>query len=362
MPLLTNLLKHQGDSKGKPCSPRVLIIAPTRELAMQIQETLGKASSAGLESVCVYGGVPKDEQRRLLRKASVVVATPGRLADLCDEGPKTCDLSSVEYLVLDEADRMLDFGFEPAVRAIISQCKPKPERQTVMFSATWPESVRKLAADFMADNTVRVTIGSPDLSASGNVKQIVEVIHDQRDKENRLIELLGKYHKSRKNRVLVFALYKKEAARIEAMLQRKGFKVQAIHGDKNQPQRTEALAAFKSGSHPLLVATDVAARGLDIPNVEYVINFTFPLTVEDYVHRIGRTGRGGNKGISHTLFTPHDKAHSGALINVLKQAKQEVPDALLKFGGTVKKKDNSNYGAFYKEVDMNVKGTKIVFD
>lgn len=328
---------------------------------MQIHETMEKADTSGIHTVCVYGGVPKDEQRRRLRKASVVVATPGRLADLCEEGAGTCDLSQVDYVVLDEADRMLDFGFEPAVRGLLGQCQGVKERQTVMFSATWPESVRKLAADLMKESPVRVAIGSTSLAASANVTQVVEVVQDPRDKESKLLELLNKYHKTRKNRVLVFALYKKEAARLEATLSRRGWKVQAIHGDKTQAQRTEALASFKKGTHPLLVATDVAARGLDIPNVEYVINQTFPLTIEDYVHRIGRTGRGGNKGTSHTLFTPHDKAHSGALINVLKKAGAPVPPELLKFGGTVKKKENANYGAFFKEVDMSVKGTKIVF-
>ncbi|KAK9693539.1 RNA-dependent ATPase, partial [Basidiobolus ranarum] len=127
-------------------------------------------------------------------------------------------------------------------------------------------------------------------------------------------------------------------------------------------QRTDAISAFKDGSYPLLIATDVAARGLDIPNVEYVINVTFPLTIDEYVHRIGRTGRAGKKGIAHTLFTPHDKAHSGSLINVLKSANQTVPDNLFKFGTTVKRKEHKSYGAFFKEIDPNVKPTKIIFD
>lgn len=145
-------------------------------------------------------------------------------------------------------------------------------------------------------------------------------------------------------------------------LQRNGYKVGAIHGDLGQAQRTDAIEGFKSGVCPLLIATDVAARGIDIPNVEYVINVTFPLTIEDYCHRIGRTGRAGKTGISHTFFTVHDKAHSGALINILKQAGQVVPNDLMKFGTTVKKKVDPNYGAFAKEVDMSLKPTKITFD
>ncbi|CAG8594022.1 7381_t:CDS:2 [Funneliformis mosseae] len=338
--------------------PSILVIAPTRELAMQTQEQCKKFDSiCGIKSVCIYGGVPKEEQRKALRKGvHIAVATPGRLIDLINEG--ICDISNVSYLVLDEADRMLDEGFEKEIRQII--VKTHKDRQTVMFSATWPESVRKLANDFL-NKPMKVTIGSPNLSANSNVTQIVEVIDNTTDKERRLLNLLEQYHIN-KNRILVFVLYKKEASRVENMLARKGFEVLSIHGDKSQFQRTEALNAFKDGIYPLLIATDVAARGIDIPDVEYVINYTFPLTIEDYVHRIGRTGRAGCKGISHTLFTPHDKAHSGELINVLRQANQKVPESLLKFGSTVKKKEHKAYGAFYKEVDHSLKPTKIRFE
>ncbi|ORX68063.1 DEAD-domain-containing protein [Basidiobolus meristosporus CBS 931.73] len=359
LPAVTHIKGQPGFGTKQSCRPTVLVLAPTRELVMQSQETAEEVGAAcNISSVCIYGGVPKDQQKRALKSgAQFVVATPGRLLDLVEEG--ACDLSNVSFLVLDEADRMLDFGFEQAIRSIIS--KTNPHRQTVMFSATWPETIRKLANDFLV-KPVKVTIGSDDLAVSHNVTQIVEVIDDPRQKERRLHELLQKYHKSRKNRVLVFVLYKKEAERVENYLMRQGWKVTGIHGDKNQSQRTEAISAFKDGSYPLLIATDVAARGLDIPNVEYVINVTFPLTIDEYVHRIGRTGRAGKKGTAHTLFTPHDKAHSGSLINVLKSANQPVPDSLFKFGTTVKKKEHKSYGAFFKEIDPNVKPTKIIFD
>ena len=347
----------RGKTSGKPT---MLVVSPTRELAMQSAEQAEAAGKAvGVTSVCVYGGVDKQPQRRAFQKGvDIVVATPGRLIDLINEG--SCDLTEVSFMVLDEADRMLDDGFENDIRAIMGYT-PK-DRQTLMFSATWPESVRKLASDFL-NNPMKVTIGSPDLAASQNVQQIVTVIENPRDKERHLVDLLKKVHKSRTNRVLVFALYKKEAIRIERSLEYHGFKVVGIHGDKNQQQRTEALSAFKDGSYPLMVATDVAARGLDIPDVEYVINLTFPLTIEAYVHRIGRTGRGGKKGIAYTFFTPEDKAHSGELINVLKQAKMNVPDELMAFGTTVKKKTHSAYGAFYKDTGGEPKkATKIVFD
>ncbi|KAF2835676.1 DEAD-domain-containing protein [Patellaria atrata CBS 101060] len=343
---------------------KAVIVSPTRELAVQIHEQLVKlATPAGLHVVCVYGGVSKDDQRIALRKASIVVATPGRLNDLLNDG--SAKLSDASYVVLDEADRMLDKGFEDDIRKIISSTTPADRRQTLMFTATWPESVRQLASTFMT-SPVKINIGdnpTGELRANNRIKQIVEVMQPY-DKQNRLLELL-KEHQSGKNkndRILVFCLYKKEATRIENFIQSRRFRVAGIHGDLSQVQRSASLEAFKSGETPILVATDVAARGLDIPSVKVVINVTFPLTVEDYVHRIGRTGRAGKEGIAITLFTEHEKQHSGALINVLKAANQPVPDELLKFGTTVKKKQHDAYGAFYKESDGQQKATKITFD
>jgi ATP-dependent RNA helicase DBP3 len=198
-------------------------------------------------------------------------------------------LSTAKNDFIPSADRMLDKGFEEVLRMIVSKLPKK--RQTAMFSATWPESVRKLARDFMYD-AIKVNIGSEELSANNNIKQIVEVLDDGYQKEGRLLKILNQYHRNG-NRVLIFVLYKAEAARVEKALVRQGFGAQAIHGDKNQYQRMQALQAFRDGHSPLLVATDVASRGLDIPMVEYVINYTFPLTIEDYIHRIGRTGRAG---------------------------------------------------------------------
>ncbi|KAJ3046240.1 RNA-dependent ATPase [Rhizophlyctis rosea] len=368
VPALLHIRNRLALKNTIPRKPQVLVLSPTRELAMQIQEQFERfGSPTGAKSVCVYGGVDKRGQRDALREGmNIIVATPGRLIDLVEEDRSSCDLSDVSYLVLDEADRMLDQGFEEAIKKLLKYLTRK-ERQNVMFSATWPPAIQKLSAQYLS-NPIRVTVGSTDLSANTSITQIVEVINAKeprflsKNKENRLLELLRDYHKSRKNRILIFALYKKEAARLEEFLRRSGYKVGAIHGDLGQAQRTQSLERFKDGTVPLLIATDVAARGIDIPNVEYVINVTFPLTVEDYCHRIGRTGRAGAKGISHTMFTVEDKQHSGALINVLKQAGQEVPEELFKFGTTVKKKVDPNYGAFVKDVDMNVKGTKMTFD
>ncbi|KAF9547134.1 RNA-dependent ATPase [Mortierella hygrophila] len=354
-------IKGQKDFNVKPKGPTVLVVSPTRELAMQtMEQCVAAGKSSGIKSVCIYGGVSKDDQRKAIRQGvHIIVATPGRLLDLMEDG--SCNIDNVSYMVLDEADRMLDTGFEEAIRSILR--KTRKDRQTCMFSATWPESVRKLAHDFL-DRPIKVTIGSPDLGASSNVTQIVEVMDDPRNKERRLLDLLKDYHKTRKNRILIFALYKKEADRIEQTLLRAGYKVGGIHGDKTQNTRTAALEAFKNGSIPLLVATDVAARGIDITGITHVINVTFPLTIEDYVHRIGRTARGGQTGIAHTFFTVNEKGLSGALINVLNDAGVKIPDELRKFGGTVKKKAHSIYGDHFKDMgDQPMKAaTKIRFE
>jgi len=365
MPALMHIkdrIKTDAAMGKKRKGPILLIISPTRELAMQSQVVLEEASDAvKIQSVCVYGGVAKGPQIGALRKgAEVVVATPGRLIDLMNDG--FCDLSDVSYLVLDEADRMLDQGFERDIRRIISETHP--QRQTALFSATWPDSVRELAHEFL-NGPIKVTIGSDDLAAGTRITQIVEVIDDQA-RLPRLNQLLKEYHSSRKNRILIFVLYKKEASRIETSLQNKGWNATSIHGDKTQIARTEALEKFRSSEIPLLVATDVAARGLDIPDVDYVINFSFPLTIEDYVHRIGRTGRAGKSGIAHTFFQtgPADKARAGELVKVLKDANQDVPKEMSSFDLNIKKKEHKLYGAFGpKDYGQPMKkSVKITFD
>ncbi|KAI9762550.1 MAG: RNA-dependent ATPase [Chaenotheca gracillima] len=368
LPCIRNIsqLKEKHGRKGGS-GVRAVIVSPTRELALQIHEQIEKfAASAGLGVVCIYGGVSKDDQRAKLNTASIIVATPGRLNDFINEG--SADLSRVGYVVLDEADRMLDKGFEEEIRKILTTMPTYPKPQTLMFTATWPPSIRALAATFLS-RPAHISIGANnptnDLRANVRIVQKVEVV-DPRGKEQRLLQLLKQYQSGaqKDDRILVFCLYKKEATRVEGFLKsRWGPNVAGIHGDLGQAQRTASLAAFKSGKVTVLVATDVAARGLDIPAVKAVINVTFPLTVEDYVHRIGRTGRAGKEGLAITLFTEHDKAQSGALINVLKAANQPVPDELLKFGTTVKKKSHDAYGAFYKDTgDSGKSAKKIKFD
>ncbi|CAO1637790.1 unnamed protein product [Parajaminaea phylloscopi] len=362
--------KGKKAAAGAKASPQVsvLVIAPTRELAKQTHDNLLMlAPSLGFGSVCLFGGVPKYEQLKELNGSPavrIVVGTPGRVLDLAREG--SLDLSGVDYLVLDEADRMLDKGFEPDIRAIIGMTRSREEgRHTSMFSATWPAAVRGLAETFMKD-PVRVTVGSDELTANRRIEQRVEVIEDSRAKERRLNAVLrelgaGPRGKNAKDKVLIFALYKKEASRIEENLRRGGYAVSAIHGDMTQPQRMASLESFKSGETPLLVATDVAARGLDIPAVTTVINVTFPLTADEYVHRIGRTGRAGKTGVSITFFTAEDKAHAGELQRILRDADQPVPDELKEFGSTIKKKTHSAYGDHFRELAPG-KAKKITFD
>ncbi|EGO19475.1 hypothetical protein SERLADRAFT_352582 [Serpula lacrymans var. lacrymans S7.9] len=374
LPALARILSSPPEKKGKS-TVTTLVVAPTRELAIQTHDTLfALGAQYGIASVAVFGGVDKAPQVKTLANANkdgkitrIIVGTPGRILDLANDG--VCDLSRVNYLVLDEADRMLDKGFENDIRAIISRTLQGAERQTMMFSATWPEAVRRLASTFQR-NPVRVTVGSDDLTANSRVEQFVEVFDDVRDKDSRLLERLRSLsHKkiskkgSDEARILIFALYKKEASRVEGTLRRHGYDVGALHGDMSQSARMEALDKFKTGETGLLVATDVAARGLDIPNVGTVINYTFPLTIEDYIHRIGRTGRGGRTGRSITFFTGdnHERALAGELARVLRESGfDNAADGLKSFPMTIKKKTHGAYGAFFRD-DITAAPSKIVF-
>jgi ATP-dependent RNA helicase DBP3 len=262
---------------------KAVVVSPTRELAMQTHTQLvSLAALAKLKCVCLYGGASKDDQRALInRGADIIVATPGRLKDFMSDG--TVDLRGCRFAVLDEADRMLDKGFEDDIKLILGACPAREQRQTLMFTATWPQSVQTLASTFMVD-PIKITIGSGgketengsvELQANTRISQKVEVI-DSKDKEFRLLQLLKQHQqgKQKNDRILVFCLYKKEATRVENFLSRKGVHVGGIHGDLKQEQRTRSLEAFKTGQTPVLVATDVAARGLDIPEVKLVINVT----------------------------------------------------------------------------------------
>ncbi|KAM9953806.1 hypothetical protein ACTFIR_008900 [Dictyostelium discoideum] len=299
--------------------PIVLVLAPTRELALQIQEETNKfGGTSQISNTCVYGGASKHTQVAALKKGvEIVIATPGRLIDILESG-KT-NLRRVTYLVLDEADRMLDMGFEPQIRKIISQIRP--DRQTLMFSATWPKEVQALAHDFLTDH-IQVHIGSTEITANHNVRQIVEVCQDFEKKE-RMLSFLGSV--GRDEKVIVFAETRKGVDDLQRVLQFSGFKSIGIHGNKSQPERDFVLSQFKNGMVPIMIATDVASRGLDIKDIKYVVNYDFPNTIEVYIHRIGRTARAGASGVSYSLLTTDNARLANELIKVLTEAKQKIP-------------------------------------
>ncbi|KAI9788257.1 MAG: ATP-dependent RNA helicase dbp2 [Peltula sp. TS41687] len=421
--------------------PIVLVLAPTRELAVQIQQEITKfGKSSRIRNTCVYGGVPKGGQiRDLARGVEVCIATPGRLIDMLESG-KT-NLRRVTYLVLDEADRMLDMGFEPQIRKIIGQIRP--DRQTCMWSATWPKEVRQLASDYLND-FIQVNIGSMDLSANHRITQIVEVMTDH-DKRERMSKHLEKIMDDKDNKVLIFTGTKRVADEITRYLRQDGWPALSIHGDKQQNERDWVLNEFKTGKSPIMVATDVASRGIvsvvvvlvlgpegnlgfgaqhvllrsfrfsyrkgreaewafldlssskttkdplrtrkhpkqpparmgkyciprrvpgdpdmpsshdghlglvfahsftmrsltnmfheDVRNITHVLNYDYPNNSEDYVHRIGRTGRAGAKGTAITFFTADNSKQARDLIAVLTESKQQIDprlQELTRFGG-----------------------------
>ncbi|KAI5998815.1 P-loop containing nucleoside triphosphate hydrolase protein [Pisolithus albus] len=303
--------------------PIALVLAPTRELAVQIQQECTKfGSSSRIRNTAIYGGAPKGPQiRDLQRGVEIVIATPGRLIDML-ESQKT-NLRRVTYLVLDEADRMLDMGFEPQIRKIVSQIRP--DRQTLMFSATWPKDVQKLANDFLRD-MIQVNIGSMELTANPDIQQIVDVCSDF-EKRAKLIKHLDQIS-AENAKVLIFVGTKRVADDITKYLRQDGWPALAIHGDKEQRERDWVLGEFKAGRSPILIATDVASRGLDVKDVGYVINYDFPNNCEDYIHRIGRTGRAGMKGTSYTYFTTDNAKSARELVSILREARANIPPQL----------------------------------
>ncbi|SCV03770.1 LAME_0H13080g1_1 [Lachancea meyersii CBS 8951] len=307
--------------------PIVLVLSPTRELAVQIQKECSKfGKTSRIRNTCVYGGVPKGQQiRDLTRGAEIVIATPGRLIDMLEIN-KT-NLKRVTYLVLDEADRMLDMGFEPQIRKIVDQIRP--DRQTLMWSATWPKEVQQLASDYLHD-PIQVNVGSLELAASHTIKQIVEVVSEM-EKRDRLMKYLEMASEDKESKILVFASTKRTCDEITRYLREDGWPALAIHGDKAQNERDWVLQEFRTGRSPIMVATDVAARGIDVKGINFVVNFDMPGNIEDYVHRIGRTGRAGASGTAVSFFTDANKSLGAQLISIMREAKQEVSPELSRF-------------------------------
>ncbi|XP_043928262.1 ATP-dependent RNA helicase DDX3X isoform X2 [Protopterus annectens] len=311
-----------GRRKQYPIS---LVLAPTRELAVQIYEEARKFAYRSRVRPCVvYGGADIGQQiRDLERGCHLLVATPGRLVDMMERGK--IGLDYCKYLVLDEADRMLDMGFEPQIRRIVEQdtMPPKGLRQTMMFSATFPKEIQILARDFL-EEYIFLAVGRVG-STSENITQKVVWV-EEADKRSFLLDLLNATGKD--SLTLVFVETKKGADALEDFLFREGYACTSIHGDRSQRDREEALHQFRSGRCPILVATAVAARGLDISNVKHVINFDLPSDIEEYVHRIGRTGRVGNLGLATSFFHEKNINITKDLLDLLVEAKQEVPSWL----------------------------------
>jgi ATP-dependent RNA helicase DDX3X len=312
-----------GYGRTRKAYPTALILAPTRELVSQIHEEARKfAYRSWVRPAVVYGGADMNTQLRTLeRGCDLLSATPGRLVDLIERG--RISLANIKYLVLDEADRMLDMGFEPQIRRIV-QGEDMPgvhERQTLMFSATFPREIQYLAKDFLKDY-VFLSVGRVG-STSENITQKMEYVEDQ-DKRSVLLDILAASGEE-VGLTLIFVETKRMADMLSDFLMSNRMPATSIHGDRTQREREMALQTFRTGRTPILVATAVAARGLDIPNVTHVINYDLPTDVDDYVHRIGRTGRAGNTGTATAFFNRGNKNIVRELIELLREANQEIP-------------------------------------
>ncbi|XP_078160791.1 P-loop containing nucleoside triphosphate hydrolases superfamily protein isoform X2 [Carex rostrata] len=322
LPMIVHIMDQPELAKEE--GPIGVICAPTRELAHQIYLEAKKFSKPyNIKVSAVYGGASKHEQFKELKAGcEIVVATPGRLIDLLKM--KAVKMLRATYLVLDEADRMFDLGFEPQVRSIVGQIRP--DRQTLLFSATMPYKVERLAREILSD-PIRVAVGEVGM-ANEDIKQLVHVIPSDAEKTPWLLENLPRLIDE--GDVLVFASKKATVDEIETQLGQKGFRVAALHGDKDQASRTETLKKFKAGTYHVLVATDVAARGLDIKSIKSVVNFDIARDMDTHVHRVGRTGRAGDKdGTAYTLITLKESRFAGDLVGSLIAAGQDVSIELM---------------------------------
>ncbi|XP_053291829.1 probable ATP-dependent RNA helicase DDX43 [Pleuronectes platessa] len=302
--------------------PGMLVLTPTRELALQIETECNKYSYKGYKSICIYGGGDRRGQINLVRQGvDIVIATPGRLHDL--QMNELINLRSITYLVLDEADRMLDMGFEPQIMKILLDIRP--DRQTVMTSATWPTGVRRLSKSYLK-NPMMVYVGTLDLAAVNTVEQTVLIVHEE-EKKSYVFDFIRDMLPE--DKVLIFVGKKLMCDDLSSDMCLQGLAVQSLHGGRDQCDREEALKDFKDSRVRILVATDLASRGLDVIDITHVFNFDFPRNIEEYVHRVGRTGRAGRSGAAITLITRDNWRMAPELIHILERAGQEVPEELV---------------------------------
>ncbi|ORZ37488.1 P-loop containing nucleoside triphosphate hydrolase protein [Catenaria anguillulae PL171] len=344
LPLLRHVKAQRPLAAGE--GPVALIMTPTRELAMQIHKemkTFGKP--LGLRSLCCYGGSPiSDQIAELKRGAEVVVCTPGRMIDLLTANSgRVTNLRRVTYLVLDEADRMFDMGFEPQVMKIVNNVRPN--RQTVLFSATFPRQMEALARKILR-RPLEITVGGKSVVTS-TVTQMVEVISDgDKGKYLKLLDLLGRWYSGQGgagagedgSRILIFVDRQESADDLLNLLFKRGYVCNSLHGGKDQADRDSTISDFKAGVFPILIATSVAARGLDVKGLNLVVNYDCPNHKEDYVHRVGRTGRAGKPGTAVTFITPDQERYAGDLVDAMRASGAQVPEALDKLATGFKAK------------------------
>ncbi|CAI5444766.1 unnamed protein product [Caenorhabditis angaria] len=344
VPLVNSILQDGPDAVLRPTTgsggrkklyPSALVLSPTRELSLQIfNESRKFAYRTPITSALLYGGREnyRDQIHKLRLGCHILIATPGRLIDVMDQG--LIGLEGCRYLVLDEADRMLDMGFEPQIREIVelNRMPPKEERVTAMFSATFPKEIQLLAQDFLKPNYVFLAVGRVGSTSENIVQKVVWV--EENEKRSYLMDLLDAT--SETSLTLVFVETKRGASDLAYYLNRQNFQVVTIHGDLKQFEREKHLELFRSGQNPILVATAVAARGLDIPNVKHVINYDLPSDVDEYVHRIGRTGRVGNVGLATSFFNDKNRNIARELMDLIVEANQELPDWLEGISGEMR--------------------------
>ncbi|CAH1731387.1 probable ATP-dependent RNA helicase DDX43 [Aphis gossypii] len=325
LPALIHLRKQPTPRKER-IGPSVVIMGPTRELVLQIRDEITKYLHDNIKVVCVYGGgVSAQDHQKLLEdeKPDIVVATPGRLNDLI--GIQAVKLEHVSYLVLDEADRMLDMGFKNQIE--LSLRHVRPDKQTILTSATWPEAVKNLAKYF-AKNPLHITVGSLDLSTVNTVTQKIIMLKEHQ-KEAWLDDFISN-NLSKDDKIIIFMRKKSSVDKMYEHFNKKNIECRCIHGGRIQSDREGSLADMRNGVVSILIATDVASRGIDIHDITLVINYDFPVNIEEYVHRVGRTGRAGKTGSAITLFSNYDKFNASPLIGVLEKSEQPIPPELYK--------------------------------
>ena len=310
LPLLQHLATSAQEVRSGPRRPRALILAPTRELATQVHDSLrGYSKYLRIPSAVIYGGVGMGNQLDVLRRGvDLLVACPGRLIDHLER--RSVDLSGIEVLILDEADRMLDMGFLPSIKRILAKL-PRQNRQTLLFSATFAEPIKQLALEFMRNP--REVMVTPQNTVAETIAHRVHPVDTARKREL-LLHLLSE---DSREQTLVFAKTKHGSDKLATFLEKSGIKTAAIHGNKSQGQRLRALGDFKAGRVTVLVATDIAARGIDINELPKVINYDLPMVAEDYVHRIGRTGRNGASGQAISLVAQEDAKYLRQIVRLL---------------------------------------------